>query len=286
MKNKLILGTAQFGLNYGINNSSGQPSVRKVFELLDLAYEKQIVSLDTADAYGNAIEQIGLYHKQRQHKFKILSKFKGVGKNGLQGRIKISLEMLKIPSLEVYSYHSFTDYINYPFLKDELLSLKSNGLIRKIGISVYKNQELQHVMLDNEIEVIQLPFNILDNNNIRGSYLAGAKSNNKEIHIRSVFLQGLLFMDNSLIPSKLNPLKPYLEKIKTLCEKESITMQSLALSYAIHNEHIDQVLIGVDTKYQLLSNLESIDNLQNAFKYIDQNIKVKETELLNPVNWK
>lgn len=286
MNNKLILGTVQFGLNYGINNLNGKPSSKEVFGILDAASEQGIESLDTADAYGNSIEQIGLYHQKRTHRFKILSKFKCVKEGELFDHAKNSLNKLHIPFFEVYSYHSFEDYLNQKYLKDELLSLKSNGLIKKIGISVYTNKELLQVISDDEIDVIQLPYNLLDNQNIRGTYIKEAKDNNKEIHIRSVFLQGLFFIDESSIPEKLIPLKPYIRKIKLYCEKESINMQSLALNYAIYNKHIDHVLIGVDTKSQLLNNIDSIANLNDAFNYINQNINVKEMELLNPVNWK
>jgi len=284
--NKLILGTVQFGLNYGINNSSGKPSENEVFEILDMASEENIELLDTADAYGNAIEQIGLYHQQRKNRFKILSKFKEVKAGELFDHARNSLNKLHITHFEVYSYHSFVDYLNYPYLKDELQSLKDKKLIKKIGISVYSNAELQQVITDKDIDVIQLPYNLLDNHNIHGLYIDQAKHNNKEIHTRSVFLQGLLFMNEEAIPQKLISLKPYIQKIRSYCKNESINLQSLALSYAIYNKHIDYVLIGIDTKDQLLKNIESVANLKNAFDYINQNINVKETELLNPVNWK
>jgi aryl-alcohol dehydrogenase-like predicted oxidoreductase len=199
---------------------------------------------------------------------------------------KESLKILSIPSFETYSYHSFADYVNYSYLKHELQSLKIDGLINQIGISVYSNAELNKVLCDKDIDVIQLPYNLLDNQNIRGSYIKEAKQNNKEIHIRSIFLQGLFFMDEASIPEKLIPLKPYIRRIKFYCENESINLQSLALSYAIFNKQIDHVLIGVDTKLQLLNNINSIKELKNEFDFINQYINVKETELLNPFNWK
>lgn len=284
--NKLILGTVQFGLNYGINNSYGKPSEKEVFEILDVAFEQNIELIETADAYGNAIELIGLYHQQRKHRFKIQSKFKWVNQGQLFEQAKNSLNKLHIPFFEVYSYHSFADYINHPYLKDELQSLKNKGLTRKTGISVYANSELQQVITDKDIDVIQMPYNLLDNQNIRGNYIDLAKKNNKEINTRSVFLQGLLFMDEVSIPEKLHPLKPYILKIRSYCENESIDIQSLALSYALYNDKIDRVLIGVDTVDQLQKNIESIAFLETAFEHINQNITVKETELLNPVNWK
>lgn len=284
--NKLIIGTVQFGLKYGINNVSGIPSEKEVFEILDLAVEKKIDSLDTADAYGNAIELIGLFHKQRIYRFKVLSKFKGIKKGELLRQTENSLSKLGIPQFEVYSYHSFADYQNSPHLKEELLLLKSIGLIRKAGISIYTNSELRKVIMDKDIDVIQLPYNLLDNQNIRGKFIGQAKLNGKEIHVRTVFLQGLFFMNMELIPDKLIKLKQYLSQIRSYCEKESINLHSLALSYAIYNENIDHVLIGVDKREHLLQNIESINYLKSAFDYINQNISVKEIELLNPGNWK
>lgn len=282
---KLILGTVQFGLNYGINNSSGKPSKKEVFAILDAAWKQKIESLDTAEAYGNSIELIGQYHEQRNHRFNILSKFKNVSKGQIFEQVKNSLNKLQIPCFQVYSYHSFADYTNHQYLMDELHSLKYNGLIRKVGISVYTNSELEQVIDDKNIDVIQLPYNLLDNQNIRGQYINKAKLNHKEIHVRSVFLQGLLFMDERSIPEKLTPIIPYIQKIRSYCKDKSINLRSLALSYAIYNQHIDRVLIGVDTKDQLLKNTESLANHTDAFDFINQHIIIKETELLNPVNW-
>lgn len=286
MNTKLILGTVQFGLDYGINNSKGKPSEKDVFDILEIASKQKIESLDTADSYGDAIDQIGRYHQQRKYRFKILSKFKGVSQGELFDQAENSLNKLHIPHFEVYSYHSFADYLDHPFLKDELLSLKNKGLIRKTGISVYTNSELRQVIMDKGIDVIQLPYNLLDNQNIRGQSIDQAKRNNKEIHVRTVFLQGLLFIDVRSIPEKLMPLKPYIQKIRSYCENNSINLQSLALSYAVYNKLIDHVLIGVDTADQLLKNIESVADLKSSFEYIDRHINVEEIELLNPVNWK
>jgi aryl-alcohol dehydrogenase-like predicted oxidoreductase len=218
MNNKLILGTVQFGLNYGINNLTGQPSEQEVFNILDEAYLQGIQSLDTADAYGNAINIIGNYHLKRNNTFKILSKFNGIEKGELKQNAKKTLEKLHIPAFEVYSYHSFSSYSDRPYLMDELLLLKQLGLIKKIGISIYTNDELQYVINDGFIDVIQLPFNLLDNQNIRGNLIDHAKQKEKEIHIRSVYLQGLFFMDKDSLPERLLSLKPYLQSLYDYCK--------------------------------------------------------------------
>ena len=286
MNQKIILGTVQFGLNYGINNSFGQPSEKEVFDILDSAYNNGINCLDTADAYGNSIAIIGDYHSSRSSKFKILSKFKNAREGELAQIARESLNKLKIKQFEVYSYHSFTDYLLNQSLMEELKELKLKGLIRKIGISVYTNDELEKAIEDINIDVIQLPYNLLDNNNLRGVWIESAKEKSKQIHVRSIFLQGLFFMDFNRFPEKLSPLKPYIQKIKDFCLNESLSLQSLALSYALFNKNIDNVLIGVDNSSQFLTNIRSVQNNQKAFDFINNSVLVKEIELLNPVNWK
>ena len=286
MKQKLILGTVQFGLSYGINNAIGKPNSTVIAEILDTAFAQGIKLLDTAEVYGDAIEQIGLYHQTHPNTFTILSKFKGSKPGELAGTAQAALNKLGVPFFEVYSYHSTADYQNHAYLKTELKALKSVGLVRKIGVSVYTNEELKQASEDSIIDVIQVPFNLLDNNNQRGDYISQAHQNGKEIHTRSAFLQGLFFMENTAIPERLNPLKPYLEQLKRICLDASVSMQSAALSYAVCHPHIDRVLIGVDNKEQLMNNIAYL-NCNNAFStLIDQEIHVTETALLNPSNWK
>lgn len=284
MTNKLILGTVQFGLNYGINNKSGKTSEQEAFDVLDTACENRIEYLDTADAYGDAIQVLGKYQINSKNRFKILSKFKGIKAGELRNHAIKALDLLGISSFEVYSYHSFNDYIQNPATVTELSDLKNANLIYKTGISVYSNQEFEKVIDEELIDVIQIPYNILDNMNTRGALIEKARQKGKEIHCRSVFLQGLFFMNE--LPIQLKPLESYLSKIKEFCNFESISIQELALSYTLFNNDIKNVLIGVDNKEQLLNNLKAIKQNDKAFDFINKNIAVKETELLNPVNWK
>ncbi len=286
MNNKLILGTVQFGLNYGINNVTGKLSANDIFHILDYAFDNGIDSLDTAEVYGDANETIGSYHNNRQHRFKINNKFRYQPGINLPDIIKSSLLNLNINQFEVLSFHAFSDYSNYPEVIHELKEFKSRGLIKKIGISIYTNDEFAKVIGDKLIDVIQLPYNVLDNENLRGSLIKKAKENFKEIHVRSVFLQGLIFADEDSLKQNLSPIKYYIGRIKDLCKNQSIDLQSLALSYVAFNESIDKILIGVDNQDQLDINLRSFKNNKSAFDFINQNILVIETELLNPVNWK
>src|ERR1700749_5066030 len=100
---KIILGTVQFGLSYGINNTSGKPCSSDVFNILDLASEKGVFLLDTAEAYGNAIELIGDYHRQANKKFEVICKFREMN---LVQNVVDAVEKLHIPQLYACLLHN------------------------------------------------------------------------------------------------------------------------------------------------------------------------------------
>ena len=285
---KIILGTVQFGLNYGINNQSGKPSDEQIFSILDEASRCGINRLDTADAYGEAMAVIGRYHQKKKGTFKILSKFSFSDSNkNIAQKLKRALKILGVDSLEVYSYHSFQDFVDNQESQEMLSAFKKQKLIKKIGISVYTNREFETVIDSKIIDVIQIPCNVFDNCSKKGALIARAKKNGKEIHVRSVFLQGLFFMNEDKIVNKLKPLVPYLKTVKAFCKKEKMSVSELALTYAVFNPGVDGVLIGVDNLKQLAENLNCL-NPAHFEKINDfaETLNIKEIELLNPVNWK
>lgn len=282
--NKLILGTVQFGLDYGINNISGKPSQIEVFEILDLAFENGIQILDTAIAYGNAIEIIGNYHKQSSNRFKIISKSKNTTIDSIESDIFSSLKDLKIDFFEGYMLHSMVDYLKAG-LVDKLVELKLLGKVKKIGVSIYTLDELETLIEDSRIDILQLPFNLLDNHNIKGDLLKQAKLKGKEIHTRSVFLQGLFFKSNEELGTKFESIKSEIVQIKEIALKLNLSIESLALNYCINKEYIDQVLIGVETYAQLKQNLSLVNSSLDIQNEIDSSIFVQNIEMLNPVNW-
>ncbi len=284
---KIILGTVQFGLDYGINNQQGQPDVARVFDILDYAFAQGVRTLDSADAYGNAPEIIGRYHASRSEQFDIITKFKAGKEFDVEAWLSQQLEKFAVRGLYAAMFHDFQDYQTNRLVISEFEDLIKKGLVKKIGVSVYSNQQLAEVIEDERISLIQLSYNLLDNNFQRGALLARAKSVGKEIHVRSVFLQGLFFMELEKIPEKLASLKPELEKLHQLSSRFGIPLESIALNYAIANQNIDRVLIGVDSLGQLKTNLRSLDQaLPTALVAVIDGIEVKVVNLLNPTNWK
>jgi aryl-alcohol dehydrogenase-like predicted oxidoreductase len=285
MTSKIILGTVQFGLDYGINNIAGKPSREQVFMMLEYAAKHGIELLDTADAYGTATDLLGEFNSVHSGLFSINTKFKGK-QESLSEQLSNSIDLLNLKAINTYFFHSYTDFINYPKLLQELVILKQNNLIGKIGISVYYNSEFITAINIPEVDVIQFPFNLLDNRFQRGELIELAKIKSKELQVRSVFMQGLFFKSLTDLPSKLKPLLPYLERIHEITETAKVSTEQLALSYALQQSEIENVIIGVDTVEQLKKNIEML-KIKISDEIIDEvnKINVKETELLYPKNW-
>ena len=104
--------------------------------------------------------------------------------------------------------------------------------------------------------------------------------------MRSVFLQGLFFMDIEKLPSHLISMKPSIEAIHSIAKKYNYSISELALNYVLHQPLIDEVLIGVESLSQLQTNLGNISTsfeLEIA-KEIEK-IVVLDSNLLSPANW-
>jgi len=288
MLNKLILGTVQLGLPYGINNVHGQISLDNSLTLLEEAFKSGITFLDTAEAYGNAHEIIGLFHRRNAStRFNILTKLPHEFAEQIDDKVERYLNDLQVDSLYGFSFHSFDSYKSK--IKDvcrQLRKLKEKGHINKIGVSVYTNEEAIKSIEDPLIDFIQMPYNLFDNCHLRNEVLEKASNSNKEIHTRSCFLQGLFFMS----PESENPvaksLKEELSLINDIAERYNISIQDLALHYTFKNRMINSVLIGVDNWEQLLQNIISLQRSvpKEALMEIER-IKIKDIDLINPTLW-
>lgn len=291
LANRLILGTVQLGLDYGINNHIGKPTLDEALKILDQAYDAGITRLDTAEAYGNAQEIIGTFHKTGKKRFRIITKFspKTLSKESFQEHVERSISILNADKLEAYMFHSYSDYQQFPNELIILRSLKNRNLLEKIGVSVYTNKEaLQLLEKDNGIDLIQLPFNLLDNLYQRKEVLDKAKKKGVEIHARSVFLQGLFMKKRSGIDPSLNKLVPYLKVLDSLAVESKTPIEAIAIKYALQSDLIHGILFGVDSLEQLKRNISFAKDYSLSIEDLERinNIKVSEIELLNPVNWK
>lgn len=273
---KLVLGTVQFGLQYGVN-SAGRPCEDAVKGILAEAAKGGIATLDTSSAYGNSEEILGECITPNEN-FKIVSKYPK-GEIPVGEMFSSSLKRLKVEKLYGYLLHHFEVYKNNPQVWDEFIALKASGKVQKIGFSLYTPEELEFILKNGSpFDIIQVPFNIFDKKFL--PLMKELHEKGVEIHVRSTFLQGLFFKDRNALPEKLQPMKKYLLQLDEFSKKSGLSISDIALNYNLQNPYIDGVLIGVDNVEQLQMNLNSVKDTP-----IDIEIEVKEQELLNPVNW-
>lgn len=284
---KLILGTVQMGLSYGINNTSGKISLPDSMDILEYAHDNGIDILDSAEAYGNAHEVIGAFHEKNPEKrFKIITKLPHESGMNITKKVDDYLKILRVPQLHALLFHSFSTYMENINNFEMLNKLKSDQKTKYIGVSVYTNEQFETVLLNDDIDIIQLPFNLFDNINLRGDVLKKAKSKGKTIHTRSALLQGLFFKDLNDQTEIVQSLKTDLSKLLEISTKHDVTISQLALSYCFIQSNIDNVLIGVDSITQLKDNIDAVSyNLKQELIDDINTIEIKNLDLLNPSLW-
>lgn len=284
---KLALGTVQFGLDYGINNTEGKPSREKVFGILNKAYDLGIKDLDTADLYGDALEVLKEYKSTHTRQFHIMSKFiMGEVSESIGSHLDRSLSRLQMPSMYAYFFHRFNDYKHYKGLAEERKKLIDAGLVKKIGVSIYSDKELEMVVEDPSVDIIQLPFNIFDSAPEKMNLLKKIKNKGKEVHIRSLFLQGMFYKDPETLTGNLTAFKQALKDFHTLRLEENLSVESVCFGFANSFDCIDALVIGVDNIEQLEKNVSWANSeISPELKNKLMDIKNFNKGLLNPSKW-
>lgn len=257
---KIALGTAQFGMNYGITNKKGQVSAETVQKILKIAKKHGIEYLDTAKAYGNNEDIVG-NNIPVHSKFKIISKLKPQNKKSYTRQdedmweleLNESLRKLKVERIDTMMIHNTRDFTTKGSerLVQWLENIKKIGLTKKTGISIYKKEELEYVDLK-KIDVVQLPCSIYDQRMITNGTTKFLREKEISIHARSLYLQGLLVTKSSDWPETIN--KKFLEHHKNFelyAKKNQCGLVELAIEWAKNQEWIDVAIIGVTNENEI-----------------------------------
>jgi aryl-alcohol dehydrogenase-like predicted oxidoreductase len=279
---KLALGTVQWGLDYGISNTNGIPSDAELDAIVRLAIQNGVDLFDTASKYGNAEQRLGNYITKNSS---VVSKFSSVNHSSLENEIQGSLERLNVEQLYGYLFHSPKDLINTPLLWDQMQNLKVKEKVKKIGYSLYSPEELELFLDKNWIpDIVQLPYSLLDRK--FEPYFEQLKSLGTEIHIRSVFLQGLYFISTETLSSTFNDLKSALTELEEIAREFGLTKVELAMSFVLKNRYVDYAVIGVEQLNQLkeIISASKIDFSESIAARV-KTLSIENHTLLNPSNW-
>ena len=294
---KLGIGTAQFGLDYGISNTSGKTSLKEVQSILKIATENGVDVLDTANFYGDSESAIGsCLHEQ--NRFRIITKTPVLKENRYSSDDGIiikkafyeSLKRLKLSSVAGLLIQDAYNVLaeGGEFLYEGMLELKYKGLVEKIGFSVYNGEQIDKLLDLYDFELIQVPVNVLDQRLIKGGELKKLKNKDIEIHARSIFLQGLLLMEPDNLHSFFDPIKPVINKYRSFIISRGLTPVEGAINFVASVPEIDYIIVGVNTAEHLKTNLDGFKStlkdripLENFSMF-----SLEESRYINPSLWK
>ena len=284
MINKIAIGTAQFGMNYGIANQNGQVDENEIESILNFAYENDINTLDTAKIYGNSERSIGNYLKKTGKSWDVITKVKHANKSIFE-QIQDSKEKLTVRPIVVLA-HTAELFLNQEF-QSILQQAKVKKLINRIGVSLSNEKEINQVLTTElKPEIIQLPMNILDTRLYRSGILSKLFNKGIEIHVRSAFLQGLFYLSKTELKRRFSDVVPQLDKLKSIASKADLTIAELSLLWLVNLKEVSKVIIGLDDVSQLKSHLETLKkNVESSVFEEALSIRYENKSILNPSLW-
>jgi len=290
----LVLGTAQLGLPYGLANKTGQPDQKMATAIIREAWNNGVREFDTAQGYGEsesvlgrALSEIGVSHEAQ-----IITKFHPdldhLNAIALSNSVDKSLQKLGVPSVFGILLHREEMLSVWEKGLGEILhEIVSSGRVNHMGVSVYSPDKALQALNLHDVDIVQVPTNILDRRFEEKGVFEVAIEKRKTVYVRSVFLQGLILMDLNEIPEKMAFARPVLEKLELLSKDLGLTRHEMALGYLKKRIPSAKLVVGADTPGQVRENSMCLSReiysglipaIQTYFKEID-------VRILNPSLW-
>ncbi len=291
---RLVLGTAQLGMNYGIANWTGRPDFKTAESIIKTAWEFGISEFDTATAYGESEQVLGnvLNSLGIGNDVKIISKFHPnldhLNHTDMKQALEETLLRLKISQLYGLLLHK-EDSLDlwHKGLGEILDKFVRSGHVKHLGVSVYSPSKAMQALKTEGISIVQLPSNLLDRRFERSGVFQLARKMEKQIHVRSVFLQGLLLMDSAELPGNMRFALSVLKRFEKLSQETSVSKNDILLGYVMQAYPEAKIVIGVETPEQLKDNLKSWETgLYPGFmEQAREEFESVEDRILNPALW-
>jgi len=294
--NRLILGTAQLGLPYGIANRSGQPDMATTTRLVQTAWEGGICLFDTARAYGASEEALGtaLRELSISGKAHIISKLSpsltADDAQHVANMVDASRDLLGVPALYGLMLHREEQFSLFDGpLGVRLHDLVAAGSVRYLGISVYSPEAANRALRHPLVSLLQVPASLFDRRFEAAGVFALARKLGKEVHVRSSLLQGVLCMAPVALPAPLAPLAPALTAFQRICADYELPSAPLALAWTLRRYPESFVLFGAETPEQVLQNLDVLGEadriLPTLMEPLEAIMPPQIDTLLNPSLW-
>ncbi|MDR6224324.1 aldo/keto reductase [Desmospora profundinema] len=302
MAAKWALGTAQLGQPYGIANKAGKPPRKRAREILQTAVAAGVAYLDTAPVYGNSENIIGDYIRKQSSSStipSIVTKLPAVRLHPLdqtsiddfvRQSVQSSIHRLHVPHIDVYLLHDPADLTSHGGnVISALSTIKEEGLVKRIGVSVYTPGEAETALRLGCLDAIQIPLNILDHRFLRTHLLKRLTLSGMVVFARSIYLQGLILMEPENVPRPLERAREPLRKLRLLARELDMTPAQLSLCFVRDLPGLDSMILGCETLEQLRQNLRVIrsPSLPEAVRRrIEHLFGDLPDAVINPVQWR
>jgi aryl-alcohol dehydrogenase-like predicted oxidoreductase len=297
MKARLALGTANFGLAYGIANNR-MLSEKEAFAVLEKALDVGVCCIDTARGYGEAEKVLGRFFKTHGRVLDVVTKLPdGEYRSAKDVEIEIetSLKNLGIERIDTLLLHNFKTFERCrEILLPVLERYTSGGLIGRYGVSVYHPHEIETAIetarqAGFRMAAFQFPVNLFDQRFLKGGCLQRLRASGITLYGRSVFLQGLFFMDGASLGGHLQQATPKIEHLANVARMHGTSIEALALLFAA-SSGIDCVVLGVDSAAQLEKNAalmtsDASDLLSRLDGGLDE-LEISDEDIILPYRWK
>ena len=277
---RLALGTVQFGLAYGVSNQEGKVSDSELSAILTLARQLGIDTLDTAQAYGDAELRLGT---QQTIDFTLVNKLApGVKASEVKPLIEHSLQQLRRSRLDGLLLHRSQDASLELF--SALREQQQEGTVGKLGVSVYSPEELALWLAQGyPLQLVQLPANLLDQRFLRSGWLDRLQDLGCEIHVRSLFLQGLLLMAPELRPKQFQTFSQVLARLDSWRPHMAQLVKALSLITAL--PQVSRFVVGVCHAHELAAIAAAYRHLPPLCDSELASLACAEPQLINPGLW-
>ena len=281
---KLALGTVQFGMQYGIANTGEQTGQAEVERILAYALQSGVDMLDTAVAYGDSEACLGAAGVDD---FRVVTKLPAEMGDDVESwvfeHLKASLKRLRTDRVYGLLLHRSEQLLGDggQLLAKALARLKAEGLVAKVGVSIYDPKELELVTQASPIDLVQAPLNVFDRRLMTSGWLQRLHDDGVEVHVRSVFLQGLLLMPRNRVPNKFSPWSALFDRWHAWLAERHANATEACLAFVNH-PMVDRVVIGVDNLAQFKEVLQASRGA--AVKELPD-LACNDTKLVNPSNW-
>jgi len=284
---KIALGTVQFGLSYGIANNNGKVTDLEARNILSYAKKYKVDTIDTAITYGTSEQCLGAIGMSNYYVITKLPEIPdsyGNLKEWVESHVKSSLNNLRVSTLSGLLLHRPMQLLDTDKkdLWPILLQLKADGVVNKIGFSIYSPSELDRLWSLFKPDLVQAPYNIFDRRLETSGWLDRMHKEGAEVHIRSIFLQGLLLMEKKNRPEKFNKWLELWNRWDDWLRESNATPTQATVAFALSDHRISKVVIGVDNLDQFK---EIISASQSSIDTFFDNREFEDTKLLDPSKW-